>query len=203
MNKQTLIIFLATLSSAAFSQNAFYDAQYLTCVSNAEIQNILDASDANNAKFSAANPPMKPYINLSTHEIAVLKDYQKFLANPFDTTIIGLDLGALKSSISKYNAFAEAEQKNALNGLGTKLGFSPFGLTSALSLIPNIIDGNFSLSAEQQTKIIDGLTKYYAEEFRKAQLLTYMQTFENTLGKVGELQVLFPQMCDFQPSQLS
>ena len=71
--------------------------------------------------------------------------------------------------------------------------FAP-GLSAALALIPNIIGGNFSLSAEDQTKIIDGLTKYYAEEFRKAQLLTYMKTFESTIGKGGNCRFSFHKL---------
>lgn len=188
MKKITLLIFLTSLSSIVFSQNAFYDSQFLNTVSNADLQNILDASDA--TKFTA---PMKPYINLSGHEIGVVKDYQRFLANPFDATIANLDLTAFKSAVGKYNSFVESEKLVGANGAGNRYGFAATGLVSALSLIPNIIGGNFSLSTDQQTKIIDGLTKYYAEEFRKAQLLTYMQTYENTIGKVGELQVLLPQ----------
>lgn len=188
MKKITVLIFFTFLSNFVFSQNAFYDAQFLTSISNAELKNILDASDI--TKFAA---PTKPYINLSEHEIDVVKDYQKFLADPFDASITNLDLAGLKSSVGKYNSFVESEKLVGANGVGNKYGFAATGLVSALSLIPNVMGGNFSLSAEQQTKIIDGLTKYYAEEFRKAQLLTYMQTFEGTIGKIGELQVLFPQ----------
>jgi len=188
MKKRTLLIILTSLSNFVFSQNAFYDAQYLHSISNADLQNVLDASDA--TKFVLPN---KPYINLSKHEIDAVRDYQKFITNPFDVSITNLDLGTLKSAIGKYNLFVESEKLVGASGVGNRYGFAAAGLVSALSLIPNMLGGNFSLGAEQQTKIIDGLTKYYAEEFRKAQLLTYMQVFENTVGNFGELQVLLPQ----------
>ena len=189
MKNLSLLIALTLMSSFAFSQNAFYDAQYLSTVSVEDLKNIQSAADKNNPEF---NPPkvakqVPPLINLSDHEIAALNDYILFLQNPFNSSLKYLDLSALKSCITKYNKYVETNDFG-----GPHVRFAP-GLGAALSLIPNIVGGNFSLSAEQQSKIIDGLTKYYAEEFRKAQMLTFMQTFESTIGKVGELQVLLPQ----------
>ena len=191
MKKLTLLILLSFSLSYSFSQNAYYDAQYLSSVSVAELNNILSASDKNNPDF---NPPKiakqtPPPISLSEHETIVLKDYILFLQNPFDPQISNLDLRALKTSIDKYNKYVEA------NRIFSTSHFAP-GLGAALSIIPSILGGNFSLSPEQQTKIIDGLTKYYAEEFRKAQLLSYIQTLESTIGKIGELQILFPKTYD-------
>lgn len=185
MKKLALLFFLQTLFNNVFSQNAYYEAQYLTTISHLDLQNLL----------GVANIP-KPHVVLSNHEKVVLADYDKFIINPFDTSIGNLDISALRSAISKYNKYLELEVTAQQFGAGFESGFAPIGLVSALSLIPTILGGNFSLTSEQQTKVIDGLTKYYAEEFRKAQLLTYMQTFENTIGKVGELQVLFPKTYD-------
>ena len=139
-----------------------------------------------------ANVP-NPHVVLSAHERAVVEDYDRFITNPFNNSITNLDISALRSAITKYNHYLELAVTGQQFGSGFTPGFAPAGLVSALALIPNLIGGNFSLSAEQQTTIIDGLTKYYAEEFRKAQMLTYMQSFENTIGRIGELEVLLPQ----------
>jgi hypothetical protein len=153
----------------AFSQNAFYDAQYLVTLPSESIEKVEAAAASGE-------------IDLSPSEKAALADYKTFLADPFKSTCTHLDINLLKSSIAKYNA-AKLE--------ASVRAFAP-GAAAALALIPNILGGGFSLTAEQQTNIIDGLSKYYAEEFKKAQLITYMKVFESTIGKIGELQVLFP-----------
>lgn len=182
MKRQTFFIIFVFLANLAFSQNAYYESQYLTTISSVDLKNLL----------GVANIP-SPHVILSDHEKAVVEDYEKFISNPFDNSISNLDISALKSAIFKYNKYLELEVTALQYGAGFRSGFAPVGLVSALSLIPNVLGGTFSLSPEQQSKIIDGLTKYYAEEFRKAQLLSYMQTFKSTIGKIGELQVLFPK----------
>src|SRR3546814_13328882 len=62
----------------------------------------------------------------------------------------------------------------------------------ALSAIPNLISGQLSLSDTSQSAIIAGITKYYAEEFRKAQTITYMKSLAARAGKIGEIRILFP-----------
>ncbi|MDL2143863.1 hypothetical protein QQY79_15150 [Flavobacterium tructae] len=178
MKKIILFLVLGIMSNSSFSQTAFYEAQYLNTIDIGVLDNILDK----------AIPA-----GLSNYEITVVKDYRLFVTNPFDSNISNLDINELKSSIDKYNAYVEFEHKKEIAFLqGGSVG-NEFVSGAILSMIPSILGGKFSLNSEQQTKIIDGLTKYYAEEFRKAQLLTYMQTFENTIGEVGELQVLLPQ----------
>jgi hypothetical protein len=178
MKKIILLVGLAIMSNVSFSQTAFYEAQYL---------NTIDIGILNVISGAATQA------GLSAYEISVVNDYKLFVANPFDGSISNLDINAMKSSIDKYNAYVELKNKKEIASRQGGEGSSSFAAAGILSMIPSIVGGNFSLSPEQQTKIIDGLTKYYAEEFRKAQLLTYMQTFESTIGKVGELQVLLPQ----------
>jgi hypothetical protein len=182
MKKAIFLIILAALSNSTFCQNAYYDAQFLTTLSIKDLNRILTVTDSMSQPGTRAKIP--PAINLSEHEKAVIGDYILFLQNPFNPSISNLDLSALKSSIDKYN-------RAYTNGSIPTKAF--VGEVGALSLISSVIAGNFSLSADQQTKIIDGLSKYYAEEFRKAQLLSYMQTFESTIGNIGELQVLLPK----------
>lgn len=185
MKKLFFFTFLAIAINNVFSQNAFYDAQYLATVSKENLDNMMKAAKLNDPNF-----------NLSNAEIEIVNNYNKFIANPFDKAIDKLDISLLSSAITKYNKYVEIERQKWLAGNPMSPFVAPVGLVSALSLIPNIIGGNFSLSPEQQTKIIDGLTKYYAEEFRRAQLISYMQTFESTIGKIGELKVLFPKTYD-------
>ncbi len=178
MKKIILLVGLAIMSNVSFCQTAFYEAQYLNTIDTG-ILNVISGATTQ--------------AGLSAYEISVVNDYKLFVANPFDGSISNLDINAMKSSIDKYNAYVELKNKKEIASRQGGEASSGFAAAGILSMIPSIVGGNFSLSPEQQTKIIDGLTKYYAEEFRKAQLLTYMHTFESTIGKVGELQVLLPQ----------
>jgi hypothetical protein len=160
------------------AQNAYYDALFLNTLSEKGLDRMFDAAKAGQ-------------IYLSLDEFKQIEFAKDFIKDPFDvdSTINELfDVSPIKSAILKYNKFLEYEYST---------GFSPKpliadGSVAALGILANAISGDFSLSSEDQTKILDGLTKYYAEEFKKAQLLTYMQTFEDKIGEVGELQVLFP-----------
>lgn len=181
MKKIILSTTLTILSIVLYGQNAFHEAKFLGTISKVDLENI--------SKFAELE---KPAFNLSKQEIESVKNYKLFIENPFNDTISQLNINLLSSAISKYNKHIEF-QRQAVLLVNTSEYLDSSGIISALSLVPNILGGNFSLSQEQQTNIIDGLSKYYAEEFRKAQLLTYMQTMEKTIGKVGELQILFPQ----------
>lgn len=197
--KILVLIAFFLFTNKALSQTAFFDAQYIAKLSKDQLQNILYASndlsakDSEQSKDTKQPKPNKPYIYLSENEVLTVNDYIRFIQNPVDPTIKYLDLNLLKSAIDKYNIYVTNELRDLRLGPGRTMGFAPFGLTSALSLIPSVLDGAFSLSSEQQTKIIDGLTKYYAEEFRKAQLLSYMQNFKKIARKTGELRVFFPK----------
>lgn len=167
------------------AQNAYYDALFLSQLSKENAQLVLDA----NSDYEQ--------FNISTLQKSSLENLILFLDNPFDNSIeiLKMDISQVKKAISDYNSFIKTIAQSEFN-FDTYIhakGFAAGASTAAiLGLIPSALSGDFSLSAEDQTKILDGLTKYYAEEFKKAQLLTYMQTFESTIGEVGELQVLFP-----------
>ncbi|MES2419301.1 MAG: hypothetical protein V4541_14030 [Bacteroidota bacterium] len=176
---KTLITFI--LSCCCFSvlaQNAFYEAQYLSTLSTKDLDNLLGAAAATRA-----------HVVLSDHEKQCVTDYKAFLDKPFASNLSNLDISGLKSAIEKYNKYLTLE----VSGSTYTTGFIPAGAVTGLSMISSLIGGNTTISPEQQTKIIDELTKYYAEEFQKAQVLTYMEVFKETIGKIGELEVLFPQ----------
>jgi hypothetical protein len=184
LKKVILFFLIAAVSKNVICQNAFYDAQFLATVTSVQLNAILKASEIPPGGLKEDSPPV---LSLTEYETENLSNYIKFLDQPFKKDIGVLDQKVLMVSIEKYNKHAEM-----LNGPTGMKGFNP-GIATALALIPNFIGGKSSITTEQQSNIIDGLTKYYAEEFKKAQLLTYMQTFNNTIGKVGELQIIFPE----------
>lgn len=178
--KKLLITIIVSISlQNVVAQNAYYDALFLNTISEKGLNRIIDANSAEQ-------------LYLSIDEVKQVGYAIDFINDPFDidnSIKDEFDVSPIKSAIIKYNKLLEYEYSLGLN---LPNGFIPGGGAAALGILANAISGDFSLNAEDQTKILDGLTKYYAEEFKKAQLLTYMQTFENTIGEVGELQVLFP-----------
>ncbi|MFY0713695.1 hypothetical protein J1D01_08465 [Seonamhaeicola sp. NFXS20] len=170
MKKILLLIITILTFQHVKSQNAYYDALFLKTLSSASLDEVKNTDGQG--------------IFLSDEE-KIQIDYAKdFLRNPFKDFSTDFDVSSVRSAINKYNKVFE---------ITDGLGFLDGG---ALGIIANAISGDFSLNSEDQTKILDGLTKYYAEEFKKAQLLTYMQTFESIIGEIGELQVLFPNTYD-------
>jgi hypothetical protein len=176
--KILITFILACCCFNTFGQNAFYEAQYLSTLSIKDLDNLIGVADA-----------AHPHVVLSQHERNCIAGYKAFIKKPFTDTLKNLDINGLKSAVAKYNKYMEIEVSTG----GPIRGFIPLGAVTGLSMIGSMIGGNSSISPEQQTKIIDELTKYYAEEFQKAQVLTYMEVFKQTIGKVGELEVLFPQ----------
>lgn len=59
---------------------------------------------------------------------------------------------------------------------------------SIISTPTNIL----SALSNQQTVIIDGIAKYYADEFREAQTVSYMNIFRSYFDEIGEFKILFP-----------
>lgn len=173
MKKAIILINLFYVISST-GQNAFYDTQFMLTLNK---ESITQLEDANTDKM----------IFLSIEETRQLDNAKKFFTDPFDPTISDLDLDYVHSAIRKYNDAVMA----GVNAVG---GVSPFGAAGigALGIIPDLVSGNFSLSGDQQTKLLDGLTKYYTEEFKKARAQSYMQALENTIGQVGEIQLMFP-----------
>ncbi len=159
------------------AQNAYYDALFINTLSEKGLNRIIDANNDGQ-------------VFLSQDEVKQVQYAIDFINDPFDidnSIKDEFDVSPIKSAIIKYNKLLEFEYSSG----NYSMGILPAG-SATLGILASAISGDFSLSAEDQTRILDGLTKYYAEEFKKAQLLTYMQTFESTIGKVGELQVLFP-----------
>lgn len=160
------------LTVNAIAQNAFYDAQFFNTTDNAQFQSVIHLHNDSNIK-------------LTSTELEQIKNAISFVDSPFKPTSTKLDITFVKTAIDKYNKYVEAQ----LELTGSSSYNSGVG---ALSIIPGLISGSSAMDADLQTKVLDGIVKYIAEEFKKAQLITYMQTFEATVCKVGELEIIFP-----------
>lgn len=177
MKKLLLLFVIALTIQDLMAQNAYYDAIFINTLSKKGIKKVSIADSLG-------------LIDLSDQEVEQLKNMRFFLDDPFDikgSIKTVFSVAPVRSAINKYNISIQ----NEINSYSYN-GFTNYGVSTGLGLLTSAFSGDFSLSEEDQTNILDGLTKYYAEEFKKAQLLTYMQTFESTIGQVGELQVLFP-----------
>lgn len=165
--RKILVLWVCFIPALCFSQTAFYDAKFLSLLGKNTIDDL--------------KKPFNRYL-LSEQEYKTVQAYLSFLDAPFASTITPSDLSIryLKSAIDKINStgtdasnFKAKGFENFIQDLNKSTGI--------LGLGPNI-----------GSAIIDGLAKYYAEEFKKAQMVTYMQIFNQTIDEVGELQVLIP-----------
>jgi hypothetical protein len=127
---------------------------------------------------------------LST-EITALEQLKAFLTDPFSDTIDIAKMSPARNAILKYNASDPATNKEQpeMNGFGA-------GAIAALSALPGLISGNGGIAPDLQSKILDGLATYFAEEFKKGRMIAFQQGFKKTFGQIGEFQVLFPETYD-------
>lgn len=163
-----LLTFAILFSSVSYTQNAYYEALYL-----AELQKeFLDS--------------LSKYSELTQEEKENIKNYKRFINNPLHDSIGFLDFTMLKKAIVKYNTSKLSSANQSSNNPKKE------GLEKGNFSLPEIYEG-FSFNGNWQTVVFDELTKYYAEEFRKAQMVTYMQGFKQVTEKIGDFEVLFPQ----------
>jgi hypothetical protein len=176
--KKYIFLFFVAYTSCVRAQSAFYQCQYLTTIDHSVLTKLLSSTGGT-------------FFTLSETEKTSVAAYRDFLQTPFSKSVGQLDFNSFRAAIVKYNGYvAYLKEKTDENSM---MGYATSAITGALSAIGVLSGGGLSIDAAQQTKIIDGLTKYYAEEFRKAQVISYMQAFNSTLEKIGELQVLFPE----------
>jgi hypothetical protein len=136
-----------------------------------------------------ADPDKYPMITFVGAEKDIMNDFKNFLENPFSSTCP--DMVRVRSIFKKIQESDQSVQfSNKLAGIG---------LVSLLAPIFNLS----KLSGGQTDTLLYGLTIYFAEEFRKGYMQTYMKGVEKSIGEVGELQVLFPatykKMLSFDP----
>lgn len=159
-----LLTFAILFSSAAYTQHAYYEALYLVDIPQEKLKEIKSSSIFTNEELRNA------------------ENYTKFFINPMDSTIGTLDFNLLRSALNKTN---KSDTAITTNGSSGGIDKSRPDFTS--------IKESFSFNGNWQTVVFDELAKYYAEEFRKAQMVTYMQGFKQITTKIGEFEILFPQ----------
>ncbi len=182
MKKTTflLLIFLTTCIPS-FAQNAFFDAQYISTLDTGAL-----------SKIHSIGGDLKKGTAITQTEIEAINNLIEFINDPFSDKFKQIDYSSVRSAVKKYNDIVSSN----IVKTGTS---SRYGATSIdgklFSSLPALLSGGaagLALSAEQQTKILDAIVKYYAEEFKKAQAITYMQVFQKVTERVGELRIFFP-----------
>ena len=168
--RKALFLLLISISIPAISQNAFYDALFVARLDTASL-NIVSRSGV-----------------VTVAEKLELNHLIDFMNDPFGD-VEPLDMQLIKTAIAKYNQSSSPGVRFDLLSLQLKLDQQE---ANPLAVLPGLLLGKSSLSDSTQSNIIDGIAKYYAEEFRKAQTITYMKAFERTADKIGELRILFP-----------
>jgi hypothetical protein len=162
------------------AQNAFFDAQYLTKLDNDQIDLVLAL-------------PEDILTNDEIAELTALKYVLEFdLANVDHYPKFDIIMSALKKFNSYRNKSGLFEDYTAM--VAIKSGSVAPGLFAINSLkLPTGLGAVATTGTDVITKVIDGVTKYYAEEFKKAKTTAYINLFENTVGKYGDLQIIFPK----------
>ncbi|RDB03669.1 hypothetical protein [Runella aurantiaca] len=116
---------------------------------------------------------------LTPGEKKVLEECQLFKNDPFNKP---------KPDFARVRAIL---QKQRAIGLAVRDYENQFAGASILSLAAPLL--NFSrLSTAQVDTLLYGLTIYFADEFRRGYMQTYLNTFEKSIGKTAELEILFP-----------
>ena len=129
--------------------------------------------------------------SLSDGEAQILKELSEFQNNPFDTKKVLPDFARSRVIFHKLRA-------QGLFATGTS-SLAAFQATSLLSPLLNLS----KLSTAQLDTVLYGLIIYFADEFRRNYLESYMWSFDRSIGRLGELQILFPatynKMRSFDP----
>jgi hypothetical protein len=146
---------------------------------------ILNQATAQNAYYDALfcaslnSKDLTSKDGLTEGEKEVLKVCEDFVDKPFDNP---------KPDFARVRAIL---QKQRAVGLSTREFENQFAGTSIISLAAPLL--NFSrLSTAQVDTLLYGLTIYFADEFRRGYMQTYLNTFEKSIGKTAELEILFP-----------
>jgi len=119
-----------------------------------------------------------PDANLSGGDKVILGQLKSFLTQPFANQ--PPDITRVKQIFLKIQ-----------NAQQTNLMASGLGGMGLLSLAPSLLNLS-KLSGAQVDTLLYGITVYFAEEFRKGYMQTYMDGIGKTIGKQKDLQVLFP-----------
>jgi hypothetical protein len=170
---------------SAKSQVAVYDAQYLSKIDVSMIDKMLGLTPDT---FPTVTITRIDFLALTDLEKQELKNLKIFLTKPFSKDVKPFNYEVIQKIFEQNKLYFLI-----LNDMTENVSNFSGGVLGSLNVISSVFSGNSSFSDSVQSNIIDGLAKYYAEEFRKAQTITYMKAFVATAGKIGELQILFPE----------
>lgn len=161
------LLFCLTLPwGGAFAQTAFYDALYL----------------AQNEKNIAQLNKYKNLIEFNRQELQQINLVTNFIKKPFSLYQHKLNLDVLRVVMKKLAQAPRRERPQTVDGALPGIG----------SLIPNSFKKFSSFSGTKNADFYQGISKYIAAEFKKGVTLSFFDTFEKNLSKIGELQILFP-----------
>ncbi|QKZ14130.1 hypothetical protein [Spirosoma sp. KUDC1026] len=123
----------------------------------------------------------------------VMDELKGFLERPFDT---------LKPLPDFARARLILRRQQAMDDFGSKSSGAT-GIQAA-NLLLSFFNVS-SLSPAQSDSLLNGITIYFEKGFRREYAQTYIRLFDRSIGKVGELQVLFPathaKMRTFDPAR--
>jgi hypothetical protein len=198
--KFSLLLVLLSFTLAVNSQNAFYNAQYFAKLDVNELKSIIEFNK--NAKSLNDEPKnVIEKFSLTPNEVNETENLILFLEKPFQVndSLREPNILIIQSIIKKWNSFLELQKQNQnLPMGGAKSNYlasasNGISMVSSLSFLPTLITGTQNFNTAQMDTLLLGLTKYIAEEFKKAQTTTYLEIFAKTLGQQGDLQILFPE----------
>jgi hypothetical protein len=209
-----LVAILLSCSIGTHAQNAFFDAKYVAGFDPRWLSSVEDSADGQYVKYSISynkieyNEKLKKEISnsfpislhLSEDENKALRNFKAFLASPFDKGIQPIDVARIRTAVEKLRVAQQNKLELENNGTykeAKAVGTAALaGLSAVLGLIPQLNGGagkGLSVSKEQQSVIIDGIARYYAAEFKKAQTLSYMRILTKMLEKYPDMKVFFPE----------
>ena len=160
-------ILLSALIYLLISINTFSQNAYydaLFCAS-------LDTADANHNNYQS--------FSFNGGDKVVLSNFKLFLEKPFEPGKPNFE--RVKGIFQKIKASEQISDRAS--------GLAGLELVSLLAPIFNLS----KMSSGQTDTLLYGLTIYLADEFRKGYMQTYMNGIEKSIGKTGELRILFPQ----------
>lgn len=128
---------------------------------------------------------------LSRKEEQQLLNLIAFIKDPWDNTLIPIDMSVIGLIIQRYNKEALVSNRDS-DGAALASG----GALTLLPQIPGLITGTTDFSERFDSVFWNGLTLYIAEEFKKGVTVSYLQLFEQRLDAIGELRIFFPETYD-------
>ena len=170
-------------AQATAQSNAYYQTLFILELldSDKEIESIL-------MEMQQISPDSKfKKYRFNAGEVKSLQALTDFSKTPFSAPVEDIKFGQVQSALNKYNKYAA--QAFSQKGFAASAGM-------LLSAVPSLMGSMGNFSGKTQSDLIDGLARYFAEEFKKGITLSFVNTFEQQVDRIGELQSLMPDTYD-------